>query len=1257
MKARFLALAALVLGLASCQTEPEGLDVNVGGAVDTTITVSIPETETRAGGTNSALSVFENGILDAKNVTMRYIFQVFYKGEASKATPQVAYSDGKSVNFDVRLVPGRDYTFVVWADVVNNANPVNGDRINDDWHYNTSDLTNITINPTTWVAMDESRDAFTVSEVVRDYNGAKTIELKLKRPFAKLRVKTTDMKALNDLVITPKTATVAYAGELYSAFNAYASEVTGDKIEKTHTNFAIASYGDNKTNESMILFTDYLFAKSEAEVVNFTLDVFDQNGESIKFNNFNTAIPAQRNYLTTISGNVLTDGNNVKVDVQDAFENSQNPNDKPYYNEIVEVGNATDLQKAINESTEETTIVLGGDIVLGNDIITLAATRAEAPQYALLVPADKVVNLDLNGKTIRQEKECTANYSMIVNKGNLTITGNGTISFKDTGAGDPNFGWGSYTLRNEGTLVVEEATIEHLGQQNPGNGQPNVHMYCAIFQYSGSTVINGGTISTPTYRSARLWNGDMTINGGNFVGQLWLQAVSDNANLTINGGTFAPCGNDGSSVFVSNSGYSVKFAVNGGYFTTKIGMSEPFGCITGGTFTATAKEGTNEALLNSDYHFVDNSNGTWSVVEKPAVAKIGDVEYKSLIAAVAAVQDGDTITLVANETFTEKNYYDNGGWKDGLGYAGDKSFTIDLNCKTVSQDGSLNDYLIWIKNVGSKANTITIKNGTLDAGKTAYCALCTASSHDNKLTINLENVTLYNEIYNGSTVKVRAGSVVNVKEGTKIIGKNSYLGIECSASTVNIYDGAEIYMNGTSSYNGCLVGVGGNGTINVYGGYGKGVKGGFIAMTSGGTINVAGGEWIANTDGSIGNNSNLYVLTAQSNKYESGFAGPSIINVTGGTLRGGMDAWVLNNLEGEKAELNISGGNFNANPTNFLAEGCEANETNGIWTVRIVPVAKIGETEYETLEAATKAAKAGDTITLTRDVTLSAELTLPAGIIFDGNGKQINGTIYAGGDLTFVGHTKVTAFSASYYDRVITIGEGACLEVTGGGRVTLGYGNTFNITGSIENAKNADKATIQPSLIIPAGISITGGSDATMNVTNAYVKIGSTTSKNSAANGTFTLNFENSIAEFTNQLTFAEPTSGKTPTFNLNVNNSVLTTGAKLIFAAPNCNTVIDNSVVTMATYFRNSGKLELKNGSVVTGSTIQFGENGGNDGATIVDDSTFTITATSTGHALDGKGTGSITAKNGASVSVTYYKDMTITTDATSTFTGTEVQ
>ena len=129
------------------------------------------------------------------------------------------------------------------------------------------------------------------------------------------------------------------------------------------------------------------------------------------------------------------------------------------------------------------------------------------------------------------------------------------------------------------------------------------------------------------------------------------------------------------------------------------------------------------------------------------------------------------------------------------------------------------------------------------------------------------------------------------------------------------------------------------------------------------------------------------------------------------------------------------------------------------------------------------------------------------------------------------------------------------------------------------------------------------------------------------------------------------------PTFNVNVKDSVLTTGTKLIIAAPNSNVVIDNSVVTLATYFRNSGNLTLKNGSVLTGATIHFGENGGNDGITTVDNSTLNIAASSAGHALDGKGTGSIVAKNGATVSVTYYKGIAIELDETSTFTGTEVK
>ena len=320
---KLLALLAVVLCVVSCQTEPEGLDVNVGGEIDAIVNVTIPEVETRAGGNNSALGVFDNGILGDENddTTMRYILQVYYKteenGEAKYTASKerlVEYSDGKSVAFEVRLVPERDYQFVVWADVVTSKDDT-------DNHYNTEDLANIQLNRT-WVAMDESRDAFTATKLIEDYNGAMSIDLSLKRPFAKLRVVTTDMTALNNLGIKPTKATVTYTVDHYNAFNALFGNAIGDSKNRTikHENYAIASYGENVAKGAdMTLFTDYFFAEA-GDVVKFELDVFDQNGVSIKKNNFNTDIAVQRNYLTTIKGNILTDGKNFNVTIDDAFD-------------------------------------------------------------------------------------------------------------------------------------------------------------------------------------------------------------------------------------------------------------------------------------------------------------------------------------------------------------------------------------------------------------------------------------------------------------------------------------------------------------------------------------------------------------------------------------------------------------------------------------------------------------------------------------------------------------------------------------------------------------------------------------------------------------------------------------------------------------------------------------------------------------------------------------------------------------------------
>jgi hypothetical protein len=239
---KFLALAAVMLGLASCQTEPEGFDVNVGGEQDVNITVSLPE-GTRA---DSGLGAFDN--VDFTNYDVRFQCEVHYGAEKKVLEPQFS-DNGKEATFNVRLIANRNYTFVVWADLVEEDSTA-------DLHYNTANgLANITLNDT-WVAMDETRDAFTCSEV-REFTRNANINLELKRPFAKLRVITTDMKEL--MGVMPTSVEVEYTTNHFNTYNALTKAPSGE-LRKEHVQRDIATYNYQDGDAEKTLFTDYFFA-------------------------------------------------------------------------------------------------------------------------------------------------------------------------------------------------------------------------------------------------------------------------------------------------------------------------------------------------------------------------------------------------------------------------------------------------------------------------------------------------------------------------------------------------------------------------------------------------------------------------------------------------------------------------------------------------------------------------------------------------------------------------------------------------------------------------------------------------------------------------------------------------------------------------------------------------------------------------------------------------------------------------------------
>ena len=316
------------------------------------------------------------------------------------------------------------------------------------------------------------------------------------------------------------------------------------------------------------------------------------------------------------------------------------------------------------------------------------------------------------------------------------------------------------------------------------------------------------------------------------------------------------------------------------------------------------------------------------------------------------------------------------------------------------------------------------------------------------------------------------------------------------------------------------------------------------------------------------------------------------------------------------------------------------------------PVAQIGEDKYFTFEEAVAAVQAGQTIILLEDVALTDKVTLPAGITLNGNGKYIDGEVWADGDLTFEGYTKIKVFNAGYNQATITIGVGATLEMTSG-RMVIGHGATFNIVGNIVDAKSANVADLTPSLIIP-GASFTGAG-VNFNVTNAYVKFTAyCSSKNSSANGTFNINVTNSIWEQSGSLVFSEPTNGKDPTVNLTLKDSVLNSTSHLVFAVTKGEIVFDNSNVNVGAnrQLENRSTLTIKNGSVVYAAHATS-SNAKNPGTTIVDNATYICSGEFSGSDL---GIGTIIIRNNANVTLGNISKANVEIDATSKLTAGKV-
>ena len=370
---------------------------------------------------------------------------------------------------------------------------------------------------------------------------------------------------------------------------------------------------------------------------------------------------------------------------------------------------------------------------------------SEDTTATIKVPNGKNATLDLNGKTLTNK---TGEHTIIVENGaTLTITGNGIVD---------NVSHGKGAIVNSGEVTLNGGTFKRSAEKgtyspngNGGNSWYTIANYGTMEINTGVTVENAGGYSSMIRNGGDVTaDCNLTIEGGNFAGGINTVKNDSFGVLTINGGNFSNTAqyvimnwNKAeitagtfrtldtasavlfTSAFGSNANYVGELTISGGEFKHASDTQEMIvdhydesnkgnAVVTGGKFDADISK-----YIPTDY--VQSADGTVEKLgETNAVAKVGGTYYKTLADAVAAAQDGDTITLLKDAELTStlnlaKNITIDGQGKYTIKAA--NSFTVGSDNKTycvlyVSGEVTLKDVTV---NGNEKCRVIFCDKGKL----------------------------------------------------------------------------------------------------------------------------------------------------------------------------------------------------------------------------------------------------------------------------------------------------------------------------------------------------------------------------------------------------------------------------------------------------------------------------------------------------------------------------------------------------------------
>ena len=681
--------------------------------------------------------------------------------------------------------------------------------------------------------------------------------------------------------------------------------------------------------------------------------------------------------------------------------------------------------------------------------------------------------------------------------GSLTYTGK-AITVKAANGANVSFDMSSAVTLSGAKITFENVTFDYTNADYTGLQHTDTVVYnnCTIngkiCLYANSETFNGCYFEQKsedynvwTYGAKKVAFNDCTFKCNGKAVNVYIEksnASDDAKTIAVNNCKVESDKASKAFLNIKNSTQSYDVTLSGENTVTGLAEDSTTGSALYQVETTEVTETTGKPVTVKQQNTAGELETVYEVkkTEKAYVAEVGSNKYETLQAAIDAAAKNATVTLLAD---TRENVT-----------VSKNAIVLDLNGHTLNGGTenakpalTVDNKKVTLKD-SSEAQTGTIKREDTADTKTSHYVIDIQGKNGFMIVESgkVENNSGIPGVKGSSLIRLGNDSVsgwptLTIKGGT--FTQDNFIAIKVDRGTLHLLGGT---VNSANSF---------------------AIENWNNAYIKGGTVNGTVSTWVYSTGAAF---SKLEISGGTVNgnvasvNYDNAADKQARVYVTGGTVTGTLGTYTYNNGlvamdETAKATIEVTGGTFSKDPTQYVVEDSAISKNDdGTYGVAKTYLAKIGDTEYYTMDEAFHAVKAGETIVMLRDYTTNKVQ----------NSGDESFTIDLGGHTwtANIVDTASAAFEINYSDVTLTVKNGKVVSSQLAGLIpsamsgTITYNNSKLVFDGVEMTANGhsgietngsntnDTVTLKNSTLnVPNGYGIYFPSSGTLTIDNSVI--------------------------------------------------------------------------------------------------------------------------------------------------------------------------